>query len=107
MMGRLKSEQAQHFYQFQLSPPRSSGAEDRYCSRSFLAPQRTCTSLFVHGSAVDRPGTDDPDAGRGICLCDPHPDDAWAETQITNTEAGALAVAQRLLVLRANTEEGI
>src|SRR5205085_11222795 len=71
MMGRIKSEQAQHFYQFQLSPPRSSGAEDRYCSRSFLAPQRTCTSLFVHGSAVDRSGTDDPDAGRGICLCDP------------------------------------
>src|SRR3954452_5706022 len=74
MMGRLKSEQAQLFYQFQLDdavPEDHLVRRDRYCSRSFLAPQRTCTSLFVHRSAVDRSGTDDPDAGRGICICDP------------------------------------
>ena len=36
-----------------------------------------------------------------------NPDDAWAQTQISDTEASALAVAQRLLVFRANTDEGI
>jgi len=25
----------------------------------------------VHESPVDRSGTDDPDAGRGICICNP------------------------------------
>jgi hypothetical protein len=35
------------------------------------ASRRTCTSLFVHGPPVDRSGTDDPDACRGVCLCNP------------------------------------
>jgi putative ABC transport system substrate-binding protein len=36
-----------------------------------------------------------------------NPDDPWAETQITNTEAAAVAVGQQLMVLRANTRPGI
>jgi putative tryptophan/tyrosine transport system substrate-binding protein len=36
-----------------------------------------------------------------------NPDDPWAETQITNTEAAALAVSQQLMVLRANTRPDI
>src|ERR1700721_406593 len=39
---------------------RSHGAEDRHCSRSVLASQRTCTSLFVDGSAVDCSGLINP-----------------------------------------------
>jgi hypothetical protein len=73
MMGRLKSDQGQLFYSFILAtgPGGSLGAEDRCCSRSVLASQRTCTSLFGDGSPVDRSGTVDPDAGRGECVCDP------------------------------------
>jgi putative tryptophan/tyrosine transport system substrate-binding protein len=36
-----------------------------------------------------------------------NPDDPWAETQITNTEAAAHAVGQQLMVLRANTKPDI
>ena len=36
-----------------------------------------------------------------------NPDDTWAETQITNTEAAALTVGQQLMVLRANNRPGI
>jgi putative tryptophan/tyrosine transport system substrate-binding protein len=36
-----------------------------------------------------------------------NPDDPWAETQITNTQAAALAVGQQLKVLRANTRPDI
>ena len=36
-----------------------------------------------------------------------NPGDTWANTQIKNTEAAALAVGQRLLVLRAGTEPEI
>jgi hypothetical protein len=71
MMGRLNSDQGQLFYEFQLSdavPEDHLGAEDRHCSRSVLASQRACASLFVHRSSIDRPGTNDPDAGRGVCL---------------------------------------
>jgi len=51
MMGRLKSDQVNCSTSFVLAMPsrRSHGAEDRYCSRSALAPQRTCAPLFVHG----------------------------------------------------------
>jgi hypothetical protein len=74
MMGRLKSEQAQLFYQFQLDAAvpedhlvrKIDAALDLWWLRSELAP-----SLFVDGSSIDRSGTDDPDAGRGVCLCDP------------------------------------
>jgi len=74
MMGRLKSDQGQLFYEFGLGdavPEDHLGSEDRRCSRSVLASQRTCPSLFGDGSPVDRSGTDDPDAGRRVCLCDP------------------------------------
>jgi putative ABC transport system substrate-binding protein len=36
-----------------------------------------------------------------------NPDDTWAETQITNTEAAARTVGQQLIVLRANTRPDI
>jgi putative ABC transport system substrate-binding protein len=36
-----------------------------------------------------------------------NPDDPWAETQITNTQAAALAVGQQLMVLRANSRPDI
>jgi hypothetical protein len=62
MMGRLKSDQGQLFHEFHLS--------------------EACTSLFVHGSAVDRSGTDDPDAGRGVCLCDPLGAADYREVQV-------------------------
>ncbi len=56
MMGRLKRDQGQLFYEFRLG---DAVPEDHLvrkidtCSRSVLAPQRTCTPLFVHGSPVD------------------------------------------------------
>src|SRR4030081_1679975 len=56
---------------WRCGPRRSPSAEDRCCSRSVLASQRTCISLFVDGSPVDRSGTDDPDACGGLCLCAP------------------------------------
>jgi hypothetical protein len=74
MMGRLKSEQAQLFYQFNLEDAlpddhlvrRIDAALDLSWLRSELAP---------HYSSMGRPsirsGVDDPDAGRGICFCDP------------------------------------
>ena len=36
-----------------------------------------------------------------------NPNDTWAEAQIANTEAAALAVGQQLVVLRASTEQDI
>ncbi len=63
MMGRLKSDQGQLFYEFHLS--------DAVPEDHLVRKIDTCTSLFVHGSPVDRSGADDPDAGRGVCLCDP------------------------------------
>jgi putative ABC transport system substrate-binding protein len=36
-----------------------------------------------------------------------NPGDTWAKTQISNTEAAALAVGQQLIVLRASTESDI
>jgi hypothetical protein len=56
MMGRLKSDQGQLFYEFHLGdavPRRSSGAEDRHRFRSVMGSQRACASLFVHGSPVE------------------------------------------------------
>jgi hypothetical protein len=73
MMGRLKSDQGQLFYEFHLGDAVSEDHRreiDAALDLS-LASQRTCTSLFVHGAPFDRSGTDDPDAGRGVCLCDP------------------------------------
>jgi putative ABC transport system substrate-binding protein len=46
-----------------------------------------------------------PKAGMVAMLV--NPDDPWAELQITNTEAAALAVSQPLMVLRANTRPDI
>jgi putative tryptophan/tyrosine transport system substrate-binding protein len=36
-----------------------------------------------------------------------NPSDTWAETQISNTEAAAMALGQQLIVLRASTESDI
>jgi transposase len=74
MMGRLKSEQVQLFYQFHLEDAvpddhlvrRIDTALDLSWLRSELAP---------HYSSIGRPSIDPelmiPDADRGICLCDP------------------------------------
>ena len=72
MMGRLKSDQSQLFYEFHLGDAvpedhlvrKIDTALDLSWVRGELAPP-------FHWSTVDRPGTDDPDADRGICLCDP------------------------------------
>src|SRR5665647_951871 len=69
MMGRLKSEQGQLFYQFNLEDAvpddhlvrKIDTALDLSWLRSELAP---------HYSSMGRP-SNDPDAGGGICLCDP------------------------------------
>ena len=69
MMGRLKSDQGQLFYEFHLGDAvpedhlvrRIDTALDLSWVRGELAPWST----------VDRSGTDDPDVDRGICLCDP------------------------------------
>jgi hypothetical protein len=56
MMGRLKSDQGQLFYEFHLG---EAVPEDHLVrkidarSLSVLASQRTCTSLFVNGASVD------------------------------------------------------
>jgi transposase len=74
MMGRLKSDQGQLFYQFHLGDAvpedhlarKIDAALDLSWLRSELAP---------HYSSMGRPSIDPelmiPDAGRGICLCDP------------------------------------
>jgi hypothetical protein len=73
MMGCLKSDQGQLFYEFHLNDAvpedhlvrKIDAAIDLSWLRGELA------SLFVHGSSVDRSGTGDPDAGGRVCLCDP------------------------------------
>jgi hypothetical protein len=72
MMGRLKSDQGQLFYEFHLSDAvpedhlvrKIDTALDLSWLRSELAP---------HYSSMGRPsaGTDDPDADREACLRDP------------------------------------
>jgi hypothetical protein len=72
MMGRLKGDQGQLFYEFRLGDAvpedhlvrKIDTALDLSWLRSELAP---------HYSSMGRPsiGTDDPDAGRRLCLCDP------------------------------------
>jgi hypothetical protein len=74
MMGRLKSDQGQLFYEFHLGEAvpedhlvrKIDTALDLSWLRSELAPHYSSM-----GSPVDRSGTDDPDAGRGVCVCDP------------------------------------
>ena len=74
MMGRLKSDQGQLFYEFCLGDavPKDHLVRkiDTALDLSWLR-QRTCASLFVHRSPVDRSGTDDADADRGVCICNP------------------------------------
>jgi hypothetical protein len=73
MMGRLKSDQGQLFYEFHLGDAvpedhlvrKIDTALDLSWLRSELAPH------YSSWAPVDRSGTDDPDAGRGVCLCDP------------------------------------
>jgi len=58
MMDRMKSDQGQLFYEFHLGDAvpedhlvrKIDAALDLSCSRSILASQRTCPSLFVDGS---------------------------------------------------------
>ena len=74
MMGRLKSNQGQLFYEFRLGDavPEDHPVRKIDAALDLSWPsQRTCTSLFVDGSPVHRSRADDPDAGRGICVCDP------------------------------------
>jgi hypothetical protein len=60
-MVRLKSDQGQLFYEFHLG----DAVPDDHLVRKIdaaldlcLASQRTCTSLFAHGSPIDRSGAD-------------------------------------------------
>ena len=69
-----KSDQGQLFYEFHLGDAVPEDHLVRKIDAALdlsLASQGTCSSLFVDGSPVDRSGTDDPDAGRGVCICDP------------------------------------
>ena len=66
MMGRLKSDQGQLFYEFHLG---EAVPEDHLVRKIDAALDLSW--LRVDGSPVDRSGADDPDAGRGVCLCDP------------------------------------
>jgi hypothetical protein len=56
MMGRLKRDQGQLFYEFRLG---DAVPEDHLVRKIdtaldlFWLRQRTCTPLFVHGSPVD------------------------------------------------------
>ena len=73
MMGHLKSDQGQLFYEFRLGDAipedhlvrKIDAALDLSWLRSELAPH------YSSWPSVDRSGTDDPDVGRGLCLCDP------------------------------------
>ena len=74
MMGHLKSDQGQLFYEFHLGDAvpedhlvrKIDAALDLSWLRSELAPHYSSM-----GRPVDRSGTDDPDAGRGVRVCDP------------------------------------
>lgn len=74
MMGHLKSDQGQLFYEFRLGDAvredhlvrKIDAALDLSWLRNELA-----SHYFINGSPFDRSGADDPDAGRRVCLCDP------------------------------------
>src|SRR5437762_11133621 len=74
MMGRLKSDQGQLFYQFNLEDAvpedhlvrKIDTALDLSWLRSELAPHYSFMGRPFH-----RSGVDDPDAGRGVCLRNP------------------------------------
>ncbi len=71
MMGRLKSDQGQLFYEFRLG---DAVPEDHMVRKIDTALDLSWlrSELALHyGSPADRSGTDDPDAGRRLCLCDP------------------------------------
>ena len=72
MMGRLKSDQGQLFYEFHLG---EAVPEDHLVRKIDAALDlswlRSELALFIDGASVDRSGADAPDAGRGVCLCDP------------------------------------
>ena len=65
MMGRLKSDQGQLFYEFRLG--------DAVPEHHLVRKIDTALDLsWLHSElAPHRSGTDDPDAGRRLCLCDP------------------------------------
>ena len=74
MMGRLKSDQGQLFYEFHLGDAvpedhlvrKIDAALDLFWLRSELAPHYSSM-----GQPIDRSGACDPYAGRRVCLCDP------------------------------------
>lgn len=71
MMGRLKGDQGQLFYELHLS---DAVPEDHLVRKIDAAldlswlRRELCSSLFVHGSPVDRAGADDANACRGLCF---------------------------------------
>ena len=74
MMGRLNHDQGQLFYSFCLE----EAVPDDHLVREIAAVldlawvhAETRTPLFQHWSALDRPGTDDPDAHHRLRVRDP------------------------------------
>lgn len=73
MMGRLKSDQGQLFYEFRLG---DAVPEDHMVRKIDTALELSWlrSELAPHYSSMGRPSIDpeyDPDAGRRLCVCDP------------------------------------
>ena len=73
MMGRLKSDQGQLFYEFRLG---DAVPEDHLARKIALLSICPGPALNLHliirpWAARHRSGTDDPDAGRRLYLCNP------------------------------------
>jgi hypothetical protein len=69
MMGRLKSDQGQLFYEFRLG----DGVPEDHLVRKINADLDLSWlrgELAPHYSSMGRPSIN-PDAGRGVCRCDP------------------------------------
>jgi hypothetical protein len=74
MMGRRESGQGQFFYSFELDevvPPDHLVRQIERRSRPWLGAQGACTILLTHRPPFDRSGADDPDAYRGLRVCNP------------------------------------
>jgi hypothetical protein len=71
MMDRLKSDQSQLFYEFCLGDADPEDHLVRMIDPALdLSWHRSELGPHYSSSPVDRSGADDPDAGRGVCLCD-------------------------------------
>ena len=73
MIGRLKCDQGQLFYRFRLGDAVPEDHMVRKIDVALDLPGYAVTSrLTIHPwIALDRSGTDDPDAGREVCVCNP------------------------------------